>query len=404
MASARVDLDGNPIKPITICMIGAGGFIGSHLCEKLMAETPHQVLAVDVYSDKIKHLLEPSSLPWADRIQFHRLNIKNDSRLEGLIRMADLDLASPVVQIINLAAICTPADYNTRPLDTIYSNFIDALPVIKYCSENGKRLIHFSTCEVYGKTIGCFLPKDSPLRQDPAYYVLSEDSSPCIFGPIEKQRWSYACAKQLVERLIYAEGAENGLEFTIVRPFNWIGPRMDFIPGIDGPSEGVPRVLACFSNNLLRREPLKLVDGGESQRTFVYIKDAIEAVLLMIENPSRANGQIFNVGNPNNEVTVRQLAEMMTQVYSKVSKEPSLSTPTIDISSKEFYGEGYDDSDKRIPDMTIINRQLGRELLLEPKDIALGLARVDSYISTSNIRRSCKEGYFKASGKLRSMK
>lgn len=112
-----------------------------------------------------------------------------------------------------------------------------------------------------------------------------------------------------------AEGAENGLEFTIVRPFNWIGPRMDFIPGIDGPSEGVPRVLACFSNvrllfpamdlklivlhsvfldamvvkllfrlfqALLRREPLKLVDGGQSQRTFVYIKDAIEAVLLMI--------------------------------------------------------------------------------------------------------------------------
>ena len=272
--AGSVDLDGNPIKPITMCMIGAGGFIGSHLCEKLMSETPHKVLAVDVYSDKIKHLLEPATLPWADRIQFHRINIKNDSRLEGLIKMADLT--------INLAAICTPADYNTRPLDTIYSNFIDALPVVKYCSENGKRLIHFSTCEVYGKTIGAFLPKDSPLRQDPAYYVLKEDTSPCIFGSIEKQRWSYACAKQLIERLVYAEGAENGLEFTIVRPFNWIGPRMDFIPGIDGPSEGVPRVLACFSNNLLRREPLKLVDGGESQRTFIYIKDAIEVATEFI--------------------------------------------------------------------------------------------------------------------------
>ncbi|CAH8361220.1 unnamed protein product [Eruca vesicaria subsp. sativa] len=159
--------------------------------------------------------------------------------------------------------------------------------------------------------------------------------------------------------LVTAEGAENGLEFTIVRPFNWIGPRMDFIPGIDGPSEGVPRVLACFSNNLLRREPLKLVDGGESQRTFIYIKDAIEAVLLMIENPDRANGHIFNVGNPNNEVTVRQLAEMMTEVYAKVSGEGAIESPTVDVSSKEFYGEGYDDSDKRIPDMTIINRQLG---------------------------------------------
>ncbi|XP_058108934.1 UDP-D-apiose/UDP-D-xylose synthase 2 isoform X3 [Magnolia sinica] len=310
MASSRVDLDGRTIKPITICMIGAGGFIGSHLCEKLLAETPHKILAVDVYNDKIKHLLEPSpsnpTLPWADRIQFHRINIKHDSRLEGLIKMADLT--------INLAAICTPADYNTRPLDTIYSNFIDAIPVVKYCSENSKRLIHFSTCEIYGKTIGSFLPKDHPLRQDPSFYVLKEDASPCIFGPIEKQRWSYACAKQLIERLIYAEGAENGLEFSIVRPFNWIGPRMDFIPGVDGPSEGVPRVLACFSNNLLRGEPLKLVDGGQSQRTFVYIKDAIEAVLLMIENPERANGHIFNVGNPNNEVTVKQLAEMMTEV------------------------------------------------------------------------------------------
>ena len=106
--------------------------------------------------------------------------------------------------------------------------------------------------------------------------MLTEDESPCIFGPIVKQRWSYACAKQLIERLIFgecsyfskfcqptnltspsnrgcfdflpAEGAENDLEFTIVRPFNWIGPRMDFIPGVDGPSEGVPRVLACFSN------------------------------------------------------------------------------------------------------------------------------------------------------------
>lgn len=112
------------------------------------------------------------------------------------------------------------------------------------------------------------------------------------------------------------------------------------------------------------------------------------------ENPARANGHIFNVGNPNNEVTVRQLAEMMTkvslcfhaciievifmcsywtchyheveiaplsflQVYSKVSGESEIETPTIDVSSKEFYGEGYDDSDKRIPDMTIINKQLG---------------------------------------------
>nr|AOG75409.1 UDP-apiose/UDP-xylose synthase [Hedwigia ciliata] len=354
MAGERVNLDGEAVRPLRICVIGAGGFIGSHLCERLMWETAHRVLAVDVYGDKIRHLLQPGTTtthpPWSDRIEFHKINIKHDSRLEGLIKTSDL--------VINLAAICTPADYNTRPLDTIYSNFVDALPVVQYCRENDKRLIHFSTCEVYGKTIGSFLPSDSPLKNDPAFYMLKEDETPCIFGSIDKQRWSYACAKQLIERLIYGEGAENGLEFTIVRPFNWIGPRMDFIPGVDGPRDSVPRVLACFSNNLMRGEPLKLVDGGKSQRTFIYIKDAIDAVQRMIENPARANGQIFNVGNPHNEVTVRELAELMTDVYCKVSGNPRPKVATIDVSSQEFYGAGYDDSDKRIPDMTIIKRQL----------------------------------------------
>lgn len=140
------------------------------------------------------------------------------------------------------------------------------------------------------------------------WFMVSDCSLNCKF-----LLFSFIC---LLSSLCTAEGAENGLEFTIVRPFNWIGPRMDFIPGIDGPSEGVPRVLACFSNvtpfyimgihsfwillhissgifnnmhfrspflqALLRHEQLKLVDGGQSQRTFIYIKDAIEAVLLMI--------------------------------------------------------------------------------------------------------------------------
>jgi UDP-apiose/xylose synthase len=89
-AATRLDLDGNPIAPLTICMIGAGGFIGSHLCEKLMAETHHTVLAVDVYCDKIRHLVDPAPPHLAGRIPCPRLNIKNDSRLEGLIKMADL--------------------------------------------------------------------------------------------------------------------------------------------------------------------------------------------------------------------------------------------------------------------------------------------------------------------------
>lgn len=348
--AARKDLNGNEIKPIKICMIGGGGFIGSHLCEALMWETEHSVIAIDVYSDKIEHLLQDDA-PWASRIRFYQANIKHDPRVNDFVKECDLT--------INLAAICTPADYNTRPLDTIYSNFVDAIPVVKCCSDNKKRLMHFSTCEVYGKTLGSYLPADDPRRADPSFYVLKEDESPCLYGSIEKQRWSYACAKQLIERLIFGEGAEHGLKFTVVRPFNWIGPRMDFIPGVDGPSDGVPRVLACFSNNLLRREPMKLVDGGASQRTFLYIKDAIKAVMLMIDNPERADGLIFNVGNPKNEASVKELAEVMTEVYSRVTGQPKLPQPTLEVSSLDFYGVGYDDSDRRIPDMTLIQTQLG---------------------------------------------
>ena len=85
----RVNLDGEVIKPLKICMIGAGGFIGSHLCENLMWGTEHSVLAIDVYGDKIQHLLQPGQ-KWSNRIEFHKINIKSDSRLEGLIKVSDL--------------------------------------------------------------------------------------------------------------------------------------------------------------------------------------------------------------------------------------------------------------------------------------------------------------------------
>lgn len=86
---ARLNLDGNLIEPITICLIGGGGFIGSHLCEALMAETSHKAIVIDVSSEKINNLLD-KSCSWVDRIEFHQMNIKNDSRLETLVKASDL--------------------------------------------------------------------------------------------------------------------------------------------------------------------------------------------------------------------------------------------------------------------------------------------------------------------------
>lgn len=119
------------------------------------------------------------------------------------------------------------------------------------------------------------------------------------------------------------------------------------------------RVLSSFTRILLRREPLKLVDDGHSHGTFTFIEDAIEAILLMIDNPVRANDHIFNVGNPRNEVTIRQLAELMIQVYSYIKQEEALEVPTIVVSSETIYGKGYDDCDKGLPDITKIQGLLG---------------------------------------------
>ena len=177
--------------------------------------------------------------------------VKEPAKLKELIKQSDV--------VINLAAICNPSEYIKQPVNTINSNFTDARDCINFCVEHDKHLIHFSTCEIYGRTLSSYgLPAD-----DPKNYILDEETTPMIMGPVSAQRWCYACAKQLVERLIYANGTENNLKFTIVRPYNWIGPRMDYIPGVDGKDDGQPRVLASFMTALMKGEPLVLVNGGE---------------------------------------------------------------------------------------------------------------------------------------------
>lgn len=190
--------------------------------------------------------------------------------------------------VINLAAICNPSEYIKQPVNTINSNFTDAQETINFCVQHDKHLIHFSTCEVYGRTLASYgLP-----ASDKQNYILDEETTPMIMGPVSAQRWCYGCAKQLVERLIYAHGTENNLKFTIVRPYNWIGPRMDYIPGVDGKDDGQPRVLASFMTALMKGEPLVLVNGGEVYRTFCYVEDAVFLFALSTETVPCARTRI----------------------------------------------------------------------------------------------------------------
>jgi len=321
------------MSQLKICVLGCGGFIGSHLVERILSTTNWLVLGIDRDGSKIAAHRNNS------RFSFVKGDIDSCKDAGEFIEKSDV--------VVSLAALCNPSLYNTIPLEVIQSNFVRPLSIVEKCSQLKKHLVHFSTCEVYGTTVSASMHRPF----DPKTDVFIEDKTPFILGPIHAQRWSYACAKQLLERAIFAHGFEHGLAYTIIRPFNFIGPRMDFIPGVDG--EGVPRVLACFMEALLFGTSLKLVDGGNNFRCFTYIDDAIDALMIVLSYPQKANNQIFNIGNPDNEITIQGLAKLMTRLYGELRPDFAGGPALIEnVTAKEFYGKGYEDSDRRVPDIT----------------------------------------------------
>ena len=137
------------------------------------------------------------------------------------------------------------------------------------------------------------------------------------YGPINKPRWIYACSKQLMDRVIWGYGME-GLNFTLFRPFNWIGPGLD---SIYTPKEGSSRVVTQFLGHIVRGENISLVDGGAQKRAFTDIDDGIGALMKIIENKDGvATGKIYNIGNPSNNFSVRELANMMLQARGRIPR------------------------------------------------------------------------------------
>lgn len=314
-----------------IALLGCGGFIGSHFLDAFLLDPDVRIEGWDWTPAKIlPHLTNPN-------FRFHSGDIYSQPDLEALLSRCDV--------VVSLAAICNPSQYNTKALDVIDSNFIQARKIADLCAKLGKWLIQFSTSEVYGQTLAHWTGAGD---SNPALYEMGEEETPLLLGPIASQRWSYACAKQLLERYVYALHKEKGLDFTLIRPFNFLGPRMDFLPGRDG--DGLPRVLACFTSSLLDRKPLPLVDGGGARRTFLAVEEAVAALRLMLERPGLARNQIFNLGNPANETTIRGLAESMRKAAADLTGDATyLSLPLVDVTAEEFYGEGYADSDRRMP-------------------------------------------------------
>ena len=330
-----------------ILALGAGGFIGSHLTKRLL-DDGHEVIAVDLYKDyKVEAFADHP------RLEYLVQDIRDRNwQMDEYVQASDL--------VIDLIAYANPGLYIQIPLEVFHLNFNENLRIAESCVRYKKRLIQYSTCEVYGRTVASIEGIDLKDPEDPKYATFGEDRSEFILGPVNKHRWIYACAKQLLERVLHAYGIEKGFNYTIIRPFNFIGPNIDFLLA---EHEGIPRVFSFFMDALMNGTKMELVNGGQQRRCYTYIDDAIECAARIVENPNGAcDRQIFNVGHPDNEVTIRELAEEMLDIYREKFAKPGDKLPEIvEVGGVEFYGEGYDDSDRRIPDITKARTLLGWE-------------------------------------------
>lgn len=313
-----------------VLILGVNGFIGNHLTERLLADDHFEIFGLDIGSDAIRRFVGH------ERFHFVEGDISIHSEwIEYHIKKCDV--------VLPLVAIATPIEYTRNPLRVFELDFEENLKIIRDCVKYKKRIIFPSTSEVYG------------MCTDDTF---DEDHSNLVVGPINKQRWIYSVSKQLLDRVIWAYGEKEGLRFTLFRPFNWMGPRLD---NLNAARIGSSRAITQLILNLVEGSPIKLIDGGRQKRCFTDIRDGIEALFLIIENKQQnCDGQIINIGNPDNEASIKELAEQLLASFERHPLRHQF--PPFagfrEVESSSYYGKGYQDVEHRKPSIRNAKRLL----------------------------------------------
>ncbi|NVZ22491.1 bifunctional UDP-4-amino-4-deoxy-L-arabinose formyltransferase/UDP-glucuronic acid oxidase ArnA [Pseudomonas costantinii] len=319
-----------------VLILGVNGFIGNHLSERLLRDDRYEIYGLDIGSDAIERLRSHPNFHYVEGdISIH------SEWIEYHIKKCDV--------VLPLVAIATPIEYTRNPLRVFELDFEENLKLVRHCVKYNKRVIFPSTSEVYG------------MCQDQYF---DEDTSNLVVGPVSKQRWIYSVSKQLLDRVIWAYG-DKGLKFTLFRPFNWMGPRLD---RLDSARIGSSRAITQLILNLVEGTPIRLFDGGEQKRCFTDIADGIEALARIIDNENGVcDGQIVNIGNPENEASIRQLGEELLRQFEAHPLRSNF--PPFagfrDVESKAFYGTGYQDVAHRKPSIENAKRLLNWEPTVE---------------------------------------
>ena len=291
---------------------GGAGFIGSHLAEKLISRGD-QVVILDSLSTGSKSNLSSIS----GKIKFEEGNILDKYLINRLI--ADSDF------IVHLAASLGVFNIVNKPLDSLITNLKGTGIVIEASDKHKKPILIASTSEVYGKNIKTSL----------------KETDDRIIGHPLKSRWSYSEAKAVDESLAYFYYLENKLPIRIVRFFNTVGPRQVGHYGMV-----VPR----FVSAALRNEPLSVYGSGDQIRCFCHVDDAVRALLLVMDS-EKAVGEVFNIGN-NQQISIMELAKKVIELTG--------SSSTIEkIAYEKAYPEGFEDMQRRVPDISKIKQVLG---------------------------------------------
>ena len=314
----------------SVLILGVNGFIGSHISERLLESGKYEVYGMDLRSNYIDHLIG------RENFNFREGDITIHSEwIEYHVRKCDI--------VLPLVAIATPIEYTRNPLRVFELDFEQNLKIVRYCVKYNKRIIFPSTSEVYG------------MCTDENF---DEDSSKLITGPISMQRWIYSSSKQLLDRVIWAYGAKGQLNFTLFRPFNWIGPRLD---SLTSARIGSSRAITQLILNLVQGSPIQLIDGGEQKRCFVDIKEGSEALFRIIENENGCcDGKIINIGNPDNEASIKEMAETLVKKFDAHplrDKFPPFAGFIV-VESGAFYGKGYQDVQHRKPSIKNAKRYI----------------------------------------------
>jgi nucleoside-diphosphate-sugar epimerase len=316
---------------LKILILGVNGFIGNSLIRAILKETDWEVYGMDMAFDKLKSVINNN------RFHFIEGDITISKEwIEYHIKKCDV--------VLPLVAIATPAVYVQDPIRVFELDFEANLKIVRQCLQYKTRVLFPSTSEVYGMCNEA---------------EFNEETSKLVLGPIQKERWIYSCSKQLMDRVIYAYGKHHGLKFTLFRPFNWIGPKQD---SVFSTKEGSSRVVSQFISNILHGKDIQLVNGGAQRRSFTFVDDGIEALLKIIENKDNcAESRIFNIGNPHNDVSIRELAELTLQLVQTYSGYENVAQKTkiIDVPATDYYGEGYQDVSARVPSIKNAENYLG---------------------------------------------